>query len=399
MLYPFMWDRLGEVHKRFDELYPFMWDRFINIDNNFNNIKKELLISRVLSYQIPSSFDHNLINQLNYSPLVSVIITVYNIGSKYLIHCLETVINQTLKDIEIIIVNDCSPLEEDDKICSYYKEKDSRIKYIKLDENVGSGASRMEGLKLAKGYSVSFIDGDDYLSLDLYNITFYEMIRNNLDIVCYNFFILQEKNGDIGFINSYYKDIPYSVFYDKDIINIFSNINTYISGHLWNKLFKRDILLKIGYNNIPARKKYEDLNYSFKIFLESKSISYIPVNLYFYIESRKNSFVNTTRFKDSYLTDMYDVLYDIYNYIGKSSNKETTNIFVSNLWLYYEACTFDNAKLEEEDHFINIYRKMILDSIKHGVLDKELLLENIKFISNDQKLIEWFIETCGMVNE
>ena len=297
---------------------------------------------------------------------------------------------QSYKNIEIIIVNDCSVFEEDEKIILEYASKDNRIKYIKHKENMGDGAARMTGLKEAKGYSVLFADGDDYMSLDLIEIAIFEMIKNNVDIVCYNFFIVREENNKIEFNNSYYKNIPYQVLYGESVIELFCNSNVYISGHLWNKLFKREILLELGFDNIPARYKCKDLNYCFKIFLKAKSMSYISMNLYFYIENNINSIVNSTRFKDSYFTDMYYIFSDLFDYLNKESNDKLIKLLANNfLWLYYEAINFDNAKVREENHFINIFKKVILDLIDYGAINKNQLLENVKNITNDKNLINW----------
>ena len=375
----------SDMHRRFDDLYPFIWDRFLDIQNGFNETQKEINTSRQLYSKL---LIENKFNNSNNLPLVSIIIPVYNIGEKYLRQCLESVINQSYKNIEIIIVNDCSVFEEDEKIILEYASKDNRIKYIKHKENMGDGAARMTGLKEAKGYSVLFADGDDYMSLDLIEIAIFEMIKNNVDIVCYNFFIVREENNKIEFNNSYYKNIPYQVLYGENIMELFCNLDVYASGHLWSKLIKREILLELGFDNIPARYKCKDLNYAFKIFLKAKRISYIPLNLYFYIEGNINSICNSIRFKDNFFTDMYYIYSDMFDFINKESSEEITKLLASNyLWLYYTAIDFDNARVREENHFINIFKKVILDLIDYGAINKNQLLENVKSITNDENLI------------
>lgn len=384
-------------NKRLDHLYSYIWDRHVEVNNRlnyinslFNKLQMEILVSRSLPE----------ITITETMPLVSVIITVYDIGEKYLRHCLETVINQSYKNIEIIIVNDCSNFEEDESICLEYKSKDKRIKYIKHKENMGDGIARMTGLKAANGYAVHFVDGDDYLDLNLYKICMSEMVKNNIDIICFNFFIVREEYNKIEFNNSYIIDIPYQILYGVDIINLFCNLNVYISGHLWNKLFRRELLLKLGFNNIPARYKYKDLNYCFKIFLKSKSIVIFPLNLYFYIESKNNSIVNRNRFRDSYFTDLYYIYSDMFNFLNKESNDKITKLLSGNfLWLFYEAVNFDNAKIREENHFINILKKVILDLSEYGAIDKEKLLNNVKNITNDENLINWLEYTIRSINE
>ena len=85
---------------------------------------------------------------------------------------------------------------------------------------------------------------------------------------------------------------------------------------------------------------------------------------------------------------MYYIYSDMFDFINKESNEEITKLLASNyLWLYYEAINFDNAKVREENHFINIFKKVILDLIDYGAIDKEKLLENVKSITNDENLI------------
>ena len=114
----------SDMHRRFDDLYPFMWDRFVDIQNSFNETQKAIHTSR----QLYSKLSENRFDNFNNQLLVSVIIPVYNIGEKYLRHCLESIINQSYKNIEIIIVNDCSEFEEDEKIILEYAIRDKIYK-------------------------------------------------------------------------------------------------------------------------------------------------------------------------------------------------------------------------------------------------------------------------------
>ena len=369
---------IRNIYNEINNLYPFMRDRF-------NEMQKEIYISR----QLYSKLSENKFKNLNNQPLVSVIIPVYNIGEKYLRQCLESAINQSYKNIEIIIVNDCSAFEEDEKIILEYASKDGRIKYIKHKENMGMGIARMTGLKEAKGYSVLFMDGDDYAALNLCEVTMSEMIKNNVDIVWYNFFAVKVEDDKMEF-NTFFKNIPYQVLYGKDIISSLLDNSDWCA--VWNKLFKRDLLLELGFDNMPAKYNGEDLSYCFKIFLKAKSLMYIPLNLYFYITNRDNSRVNHNRFEDSYFTDIYYIYIDMFDYLNKQSNYEITILFCKNfLHFYYSALNFDNAKVREEKYFINLFKKVILDLIDYGAIDKNQLLENVKNITNDNNLINWLM--------
>ena len=113
---------------------------------------------------------------------ISVIIPVYNV-EKYLKECLDSVINQTLKDIEIICVNDGST-DNSLNILENYAKKDNRIIVIS-QKNKGLSGARNTGLKYCSGEYVSFIDSDDYVSKDLFELTYNNAISNNSDLVIF----------------------------------------------------------------------------------------------------------------------------------------------------------------------------------------------------------------------
>ena len=114
-------------------------------------------------------------------PKVSVIIPVYN-AEKYLKKCLDSACSQTLKEIEIICVNDCSP-DSSLEILNEYASKDNRIKIIDFKENKGASAARNAGLKIACGEYISFIDSDDYISLNFLELLYNKAIETNSDII------------------------------------------------------------------------------------------------------------------------------------------------------------------------------------------------------------------------
>lgn len=109
--------------------------------------------------------------------LLSIIIPVYN-TEKYLKRCLDSVIKQTYRNIEIIVVNDCSPGNAEE-IIHYYMEQDNRIKYITYEKNKGLFCARLKGAEIATGDYIAFIDSDDYVTIDFYNC----LVKNALKII------------------------------------------------------------------------------------------------------------------------------------------------------------------------------------------------------------------------
>ena len=112
---------------------------------------------------------------------VSVIIPVFN-KEKYLSTCINSIINQSLKDIELILIDDCSS-DNSYTIMEEYAKKDSRIKIYKNSNNIGTGATRNKGIKIAKSDYISFVDADDYISQNLLEINYEAAVKNNADII------------------------------------------------------------------------------------------------------------------------------------------------------------------------------------------------------------------------
>ncbi len=111
--------------------------------------------------------------------LISVIIPVFKV-EKYLEKCIKSIVNQTIENLEIILVDDGSP-DQCPKICDYWASKDSRIKVVHK-KNGGLSDARNAGLDIAKGEYISFIDSDDWVALDMYEIMLKAMKEENADI-------------------------------------------------------------------------------------------------------------------------------------------------------------------------------------------------------------------------
>ena len=114
-------------------------------------------------------------------PKVSVVLPIYNV-EKYLAKCLDSLINQTLGDIEIICINDCSP-DNSIEILKEYALKDERIKVVDLKENIGAAGARNKGLEVAEGEYLGFVDPDDYVDLNFYEELYKKALENEADIV------------------------------------------------------------------------------------------------------------------------------------------------------------------------------------------------------------------------
>jgi len=196
------------------------------------------------------------------SLLLSVIIPVYNVAP-YLEQCLDSVINQTYQNLEIICINDGST-DNSLEILERYKKKDKRIKVFST-ENRGLSSARNLGLDSATGELVAFVDSDDFLYLDAYEKAVNEFLKNpNLELVTFN----------------------YSSFYENG-----KNVEVKLKqeyGAVWCRLYKLDLINKYNIRFIP-NKIYEDVYFSKAYQFCCNSIKHVDEPLYYYRRQRPGS--------------------------------------------------------------------------------------------------------------
>lgn len=163
--------------------------------------------------------------------LISVIVPVYNV-SKYLNQCIESIINQTYTNLEIILIDDGSN-DESEKICDEYKNKDDRIIVIH-QENGGLSAARNAGLDICKGKYISFVDSDDYPEPNFIDCLYSSLIENNVKVsMC-----------DINHVDENSQTIETEKWDSTDIVSgreIFKRNKGFIHSVVWNKLYSADI--------------------------------------------------------------------------------------------------------------------------------------------------------------
>ena len=222
---------------------------------------------------------------MNGNPKISVIIPVYNPG-KHLYRCLDSMINQTYENLEIILIDDGST-DKSGNICDLYALKDNRIKVIHK-VNGGLSSARNTGLDVVTGKLIGFVDSDDYIKAEMY-----EKLKENMDTYKSDiaFCTFYKKNRYNSKINNNIPKYKEGLYINRDK---FDNINN-ISNVAWNKLYKKDIFKSIKY---AEGKAFEDIAVICDIIDKAKKISYINEPLYYY-RARKSgiskSYNNTDR--------------------------------------------------------------------------------------------------------
>lgn len=276
---------------------------------------------------------------------VSVIVPVYNM-EKYLNKCMDSLVNQTLEDIEIIVVNDGSS-DNSQKILDKYKEEyPNKIKVIN-QENLGISAARNNGIKVATGKYLGFVDSDDFVDLNMFKHLYKKIEETSSDIVVCNYkkyYMLNEEYSDINVV----KNINFDNIYDDPSI-----INS-IDYAPWNKLYKKDLFENIEF---PLNKKYEDINAILKIFFKAKKISKLGEYLYFYRINEKGETLTINK----KIEDIVFILQDLVNWT-KMQNKyslienELKKLCI-NQTFYYLILAYQLNDLE----YINNFRNKIID--------------------------------------
>lgn len=246
---------------------------------------------------------------------ISVIIPTYN-REKYVKQCLESVLNQTLQDIEIIIIDDGSQ-DKTKKIISTYNDK--RIKYI-FKNNTGIGDTRNNGIRLSSGEYITFIDIDDYIDENMLEKMYSKAKEENLDIVICNYIEINEESKKekkynlLSFKNTTLKDMP-------------SIINKTNLGPC-NKIFKKELFNDLLF---PTNLKYEDMSLVIKLYKKAKKIGKIDDYLSYFTIHEKSE----TTIRDELVFDIFKSLDIIRNTLKeKIYQEELETLIISKLTNY-----------------------------------------------------------------
>ena len=214
---------------------------------------------------------------------ISIIVPVYNV-EKYLEKCIDSILNQTFKEFELILVNDGSK-DSSGTICDKYTEKDSRIKVVHK-KNGGLSSARNAGLSIAKGKYIGFIDSDDYINKDMYSLLYENIISTNSDIAICGFKKVYSYNDESEDILT---DTKICVLNNIEALNMMYSENGVDFVVAWNKLYKRNLFDDLEFKD---GKLHEDEFICHQILYKSKQVVYNRTQLYYYLQ-RSSSIINS----------------------------------------------------------------------------------------------------------
>ncbi len=305
---------------------------------------------------------------------VSIIIPVYNV-EKYLRQCLDSVINQTFRDIEIICVNDCSP-DNSLQIIKEYQQKDNRINLINLEKNGGLANARNVGIKNAKSKYITFVDSDDWMTSDYIQVLYTNIEKFNCDFTGSEYYLYNDITKKIS--NGY----PYCSVYNSKINaeNIKKTSLLKITyGRVWATIYKKDFLIS---NDIIFRiNKMEDLLFTYEAIIKASSFSFVKNRLYYYRIARKNSNVSTCTIYDRFV---------FHEQLQKLDNLENFKKYTSECYTYI----FDDTAILLE-HSKLPFRKLskIFFDFREKVYDKVCKI-NYKYLNFRNKIRMFVFVFC-----
>lgn len=298
--------------------------------------------------------------------MISVIVPIYNVEN-YLEDCINSILSQSYKELEIILVDDGSP-DSCGKICDKYSKKDSRITVIHKD-NGGLSDARNTGIDAANGEYLSFVDSDDLLHKDFYLTLFNILIDNNSDISMCNFLkFTNEKVNDKFIKNPTIKTIS-----NIDALNdLYTNkyVNYIVAC---NKLYKATLFKNLKF---PLGKIHEDEFTTPKILFKANKISIIEEELYYYRQT-PNSIMNS-QFNISNL-DFLEAIDDRLSFITENKldilyKKCIYQLSFERINFYY---MIKNSDIPNKEYLLNELRKKLSNSNISVLSLKAKLLINI----------------------
>ena len=296
-----------------------------------------------------------------FSIKISVIIPIFN-AERYLSDCLESIINQTFKDIEILCINDGSK-DNSEKIIKKYAKKDKRI-ILFNQKNKGAGPARDKGIELSKGEYISFIDSDDMFHYRTLEIAYYNLKKYNSEVVRFQYFQFEN-----------IKNIKINEKIDSYKINNFSMSMCWCCV-VWNRVWKSSIIKK--YNiSFGTLKSGQDNVFNAKIFPFIKNITLLDVKLVYHRivnKSLSSNYQNKSMYLYNNIPEIINtwkknnilkkensekIYYSLFNFVSYF-NQEYKIIF--NKFLINEKNIFNNDFIINAGRFKENLRKIELES-------------------------------------
>lgn len=307
-------------------------------------------------------------DKMNTNPQISIILPIYNVEI-YLDRCMDTLLKQTMKNIEIIMVDDGSP-DKCPEMCDAYALKDDRVKVIHK-KNGGLGLARNSGLEVATGEYVAFVDSDDYVTLDMCEKLYKAAKKNDADIVYGGIYYDDTKNKRLSKCVEDEtvwkgKDKVKELLLDFIATKPENSKDTIMEVSVWKSLFRRSIFEDNNVRFVSERQFIsEDVIFDIDFFQHCNCVVAIPDAVYFYC-------VNPNSLSKSFRTDRFKKVKEMYYEVCRRLG-----------------CIFEESEYQSRcDRFLIARARTNARAIVHhkSVIGKSEMMNAIKMICEDDEL-------------
>jgi len=316
---------------------------------------------------------------------ISIIVPIYN-TAQYLDKCLTSILNQTMQEIEIICVDDCSS-DDSHLIVEKYAKQDSRVSLIRHEINKGSGGARNTGILAAKARFLASVDSDDYILPEMMQALWDASEAGIYDVVCCGYDSVNKEGAKVASHALHPKK-----FHNMHTIDIFSVVNP----AFWNKLWRKSLFID---NDIffPEKLYYQDLATIPRILSKVKKMKVIKGNYYNYLV-RENA--TTTTFSKKHISDYFDVFDILLQFLKNNQLLDRYEyVFVNTIDanVYYHVKNFikSDLGLEQQNIYLaelylakNLYLKSNFNLSRTSF---DLANSNAKAMDNQNRLLKLFM--------
>lgn len=238
-------------------------------------------------------------------PLVSIVVAAYNV-EKYLSQCLDALLNQTLDNVEIIVVNDAST-DATSQLLSSYQSRYAQLRVFACQRNVGLASVRNIGLRAARGHYVGFADGDDWVDTRMCEIMYGRASTDDAEVLIADTYVLYEDSKVFGRFFDYrlrqgldpeIRTAPFELSQDRHVL--------LLEPVAWTKLYKHSFLMEHALRFEDGMNSYEDMCFHFSVLLKARRISLIDDTLMYYRQNRPGQISGRTSRKVFEVFDVFD---------------------------------------------------------------------------------------------
>lgn len=304
---------------------------------------------------------------------ISIVVPIYN-TEKYLERCINSILNQSYSNIELILVDDGST-DGSGEICDRLAYKDKRVKVIHTKNN-GLSKARNIGIEHSTGSYIAFVDSDDYIHEDMYNDMVKIIKNNDVDIVYCNYL---EGSLDKYRFNKY-KDLKIDIFDSKKILELSYKKESSKYLVVWNKLIKKQIINDIKFDE--DIKIGEDHIFCNKIYNKAKKIGYINNQYYYYYRGNENSVCNDNKNIEKRMDQIRSYIKE-YKYFSKE-NPQILNLVIMRI-LYTIRFRLDMAierndlkNKKECELLLKEWHKILLENKNISTFEKIIITLNVR---------------------